>query len=496
LPSRDLPRRHDLTFVAAGILQGDTQTEARMTQASARSVTRSSFWLTIALLVYVVSRLTPATSGLSAAGQGVLGVMLAGVVLWVSEALPLGLTALFVLALLGTVPDVRTTANFVGFASPVVFFLIGAVAIGTALEATGLAARMATVLVRSARGSPRRLYIQMVAALPVLALLLPSAITRNAVLIPAYRDTLATMGIAQSERTGRALMLALGVLNPLASSALLTGGITSMTASALIGEFSWLRWFALMAVPYYALLLLGAVVLRLMVGRFEPRRDPATSEERRAPLSLREARTLAVLVVTAGLWLTDVVHGLSPAIPALFAAVVLVCPKIGVISWREFEARLSWGLVLTVGASLSLAQAMVQAGTADWLGRQFLTVSTTLTQQPMALLLVMTVAVALVHIAITNLAACIALLVPISMTVARAAGVNPVVCALIATIVVDSVILYPVQTASNLIAYESGYFRARDVGRLGLAMLGLTIVVGLGIAVPYWSVLGLPLLTR
>src|SRR5690242_20666595 len=105
-----------------------------MTQASARSVTRSSFWLTIALLVYVVSRLTPATSGLSAAGQGVLGVMLAGVVLWVSEALPLGLTALFVLALLGTVPDVRTTANFVGFASPVVFFLIGAVAIGTALE--------------------------------------------------------------------------------------------------------------------------------------------------------------------------------------------------------------------------------------------------------------------------------------------------------------------------------------------------------------------------
>jgi len=78
----------------------------------------------------------------------------------------------------------------------------------------------------------------------------------------------------------------------------------------------------------------------------------------------------------------------------------------------------------------------------------------------------------------------------------RAAGVNPVVCALIATIVVDSVILYPVQTASNLIAYESGYFRARDVGRLGLAMLGLTIVVGLGIAVPYWSVLGLPLMTR
>jgi solute carrier family 13 (sodium-dependent dicarboxylate transporter), member 2/3/5 len=64
------------------------------------------------------------------------------------------------------------------------------------------------------------------------------------------------------------------------------------------------------------------------------------------------------------------------------------------------------------------------------------------------------------------------------------------------TIVIDSVILYPVQTASNLIAYESGYFGARDVGRLGLAMLGLTIIVGLGVAVPYWGALGLPLLQR
>ena len=75
------------------------------------------------------------------------------------------------------------------------------------------------------------------------------------------------MGIAQSDRTGRALMLALGILNPLASSAILTGGVTSMTASAIIGDFSWLHWFALMAVPYYTLILLGGIALRLMVGR-------------------------------------------------------------------------------------------------------------------------------------------------------------------------------------------------------------------------------------
>jgi sodium-dependent dicarboxylate transporter 2/3/5 len=101
----------------------------------------------------------------------------------------------------------------------------------------------------------------------------------------------------------------------------------------------------------------------------------------------------------------------------------------------------------------------------------------------------------MVHLAITNLAACIALLVPITMTVAKTAGVNPIVCALAVTIVIDSVILYPAQTAANLIAYESGYFGSADVGRLGFAMLALTVLVSLCVAGPYWSILGLPLVS-
>jgi hypothetical protein len=43
--------------------------------------------------------------------------------------------------------------------------------------------------------------------------------------------------------------------------------------------------------------------------------------------------------------------------------------------------------------------------------------------------------------------------------------------------VVDAVILYPVQIATNLLAYETGYYSADDVRRMGLAVLLLTIVV-------------------
>ena len=49
-------------------------------------------WLSLALAICIAARLFPSPLGLTAAGQSVLGVVAAGVVLWVSEAVPLGLT--------------------------------------------------------------------------------------------------------------------------------------------------------------------------------------------------------------------------------------------------------------------------------------------------------------------------------------------------------------------------------------------------------------------
>ena len=454
---------------------------------------RSLLWPAVSLLAYVALRLLPPMAGLGDPSQAVLGVMLAGTVLWMSEAVPLGVAALVVIVLLAINPGLRLSDALQGFTSEVTFFLVGVTAIGTAVEASGLAQRAARFLAASACSSPARLYAQMIVSLPALAFLVPSAITRNAILIPAYREALETMGVTKSGRVGRALMLALGMLNPLASSALLTGGIASIAAATLLGGFSWLRWFVLMAVPYYALIFLGGLYLRLMVGRFEQgvgKKIGGPMPHKR--LSPAELKTLAVLAFTAILWLTDAWHRLSPAIPALIAAIVLLIPRLGGLSWKQFEGKLSWSLILTVGASMSLARTMIDSGAASWLGGLLASGLIGLTDSPMLLIALLVIAVALVHLAITNLAACMAILIPIAVTVAEAAHLNPLVCGLVVTLAVDGIILYPVQTAANLLAYESGYFQTSDVRRLGLGMLVLTVVVSLSV-LPYWSLLAVPL---
>ena len=462
-----------------------------MTRPSAPG--RSSVLTLVALSLYALARCLPVAAGLDRTGQAVIGVALFGMVLWMSEAVPLGVTALSVIVLLGTVPGLRPAHVFGGFAFPVVFFLIGAVGMAAAIEQTGLARRAARRLLAGAGGRPSRLYFQMLVSLPGLALFVPSAITRNAILVPAYREALSAMGLGATDRRARAVMLALGVLNPIASSALLTGGIASMTAASLIGGFSWLGWFSLMAVPYYALLLLGGLVLWFTAPAAEREARPAEPLAPAPALSRSERITIAVLVLTGVLWLTDAWHGLTPAIPALLAAVLLLLPRVGVIAWKELESRLSWALILTVGASLSLANAMSTSTAGPWLGRLFTSAVLHRDAQPLVFVPLLIVMVAVVHLAITNLAACLALLLPIAMTAAREAGLNPVASALIATVAVDAVILYPVQTATNLLAYETGYFTAGDVRRFGLTMLALTILVMVAVTIPYWALIGFPL---
>jgi di/tricarboxylate transporter len=438
-------------------------------------------------------------------------VVVAGVILWIAEALPMGVTALVVLFLLAVSPGGKAAAAFAGFATPVVYFLLGILVIAHAVERSGLAARAARLLLRHAAGRSTRLYAQLVASLPLLALLLPSAMTRNAILIPAYQRAFHHLGIGHAARAGRAVMLCLGILHPLASSIFLTGGTNSLTTATLLGGFTWFRWCVLLGPPYIGLLFLGGVLLRLMVGRFEEggpapadpgrgtRGEPGPAAERAmaasagTPITGPEGRVLFVLGLTTALWATDKFHGWNPAAPALLGAVLLLLPGIGVLTWREFEQSVAWNLVFTVGASLSLAQALGETGAASWFAGVLLGAMPYLAVHPAVLVAALLVMVSVVHLGITNMSACIALLIPVATTLGQGAGLNPTVCGLLVLLAVDVVILYPVQTATNLMAYETGYYGARDVLRLGLAMLALLIVFTLVAILPYWRLMGLPL---
>ena len=217
------------------------------------------------LMAFAVVLLAPAPDGLTGEGQRALAVMALAVGFWTTGALPLAVTgmgAVVLLTLLRAVPDIE--AALYGFSQPVPYFLIGILTLGLGVQQSGLANRMAGYLIRLARGSPRALYAQMLVSFAALTFALPSASTRGAILVHVYEDVMGRWNIESTHPLNKGIMMAMGSLNRLGSTALLAGGITPVVASALIADFSWTRWFLLMAVPFWSILVVGGLAVFLL----------------------------------------------------------------------------------------------------------------------------------------------------------------------------------------------------------------------------------------
>ncbi|NNK93953.1 MAG: hypothetical protein HKP41_06340 [Desulfobacterales bacterium] len=433
-------------------------------------------------------------TGLSVAGQRVLGVAVIAIGLWGTELLPMGVTSMLTVVLLMFSRGVETLGDaLVGFAQPVPYFLIAVLTIGLAVQKCGLAERIARFFLRQCRGRPRALYAHLLLAFPLLTLLLPSATVRTGILVHVYEQALSLSQVPKESALSKAIMMALNSINRLASTAILTGGITPVVAAALIGGMSWSRWLVMMLIPYLALLLIGAGLIFVIYKKGFALHMAEVPNSVSQPLTGAEIRTIVITLAASFLWLSDSFHHLDPAIPAILAWMCLLAPGIGVMSWREFESGLGWNNFFVIAASMSLASALINSGAGSWLAQLIVGRLPVLSDSPLLVVVVLLLAAPPVRLLIPNITGFLSISIPVAMAIAMLTSLNPVVCGLLVMIAGDAVLYYPAQSASSLVVYERGHLSAAEIFWFGCLMTIVAIIVALFVALPYWNFIGEPL---
>jgi sodium-dependent dicarboxylate transporter 2/3/5 len=145
------------------------------------------------------------------------------------------------------------------------------------------------------------------------------------------------------------------------------------------------------------------------------------------------------------------------------------------ITWSE-AARIDWGVVLLYGGGFALGVLSFQTGLAEAIGRGF---TSWLPLRGEFGLLVASVVIAVLVSEATSNTASANMVVPVVISIATAAGVDPLVPALGATLASSLGFMLPVSTPCNAIVYGSGYVPLSRMIRYGalLDVAGIVVVI-------------------
>jgi sodium-dependent dicarboxylate transporter 2/3/5 len=422
---------------------------------------------------------------------------------WVTEALPISVTALVPLVLLPPLSITDIDGAATPYANPLIFLFLGGFIIAQAMQVWQLHRRIALGIVNWVGVRPPSIVIGFILASAFLSMWVSNTATALMMLpiglsiIDLTRDRLAERGEEMPPHFGVVLLLSIaygcnvggmGTLIGTPPNALLAG-FFSESYGVEVGFAQWMIVglpLVVVALPlvYMALTTVYPIELDELPG------GNAIIDEERAHLgtiSKAETRVAVIFVLTALLWITrpllsDVVPGLSDAGIAIGASLVLFVVPSGtedraLLSWEDAE-KLPWGVLLLFGGGLSLASAISETGLAKWMGQGV----SSLEGWPILLVLVCTVALIVMLTEITSNTATTAAFLPILGAVAVGLGQNPFLLAVPAALGASCAFMLPVATPPNAIVYGSDLLSIPEMSRVGLWLNVLFIIVVTGLA--------------
>ncbi len=412
--------------------------------------------------------------------------------LWATGWLPEYLTALcfFALAMISGAAPAATV--FAGFASSAFWLILSGYVLGIAIRKTGLADRAAHALTARLSGSYPRLVAGVVLLTYALAFVMPSNMGRIAVLMPIVLAVADRVGLREGApgRTGLALAVGFGTF--MLSASILPANVPNLVMAGSIESELGIR---LSYLPY---LLLHAPVLGVAKGvaltgclclLFRDRSAAAPATEPPGPLSPAERRLAVLLAVTLLLWLTDSLHGISPAWIGLGAACVCLLPRAGLVTHEEFASQVNFRTCIYVAGILGMAAVVTRGGLAGRLGHALLAVAPLDPAAPFRDFVALVGIASLLNFVVTSNGVP-ALYTPLAATLAAASGFKLMTVLMIQVIGFSTTIL-PYQSAPIVVAVQMGRVPAAAALRLGLLLAAITFAVLVPLDYLWFGLLGM-----
>lgn len=396
--------------------------------------------------------------------------------LWMTEALPLSITALLVPVMAAVMGLGGLKETLAPFANPLIFVFFGGFALASALSAQGLDRWLASRLGYLGKGKFLYTAIWFFVGTAFISMWMSNTAT-TAMMLPLALGMLNQFKSKESQsRNTYFLLLGLAYSASIGGLGTKIGSPPNGIAADKLGiSFSGWMVFGLPAMAVLLPAMIGLLWLLLRPENVVSEQSEITEEK--FVFNRQRWLTLVIFLFTALAWMfgTQLEDLLGFEEMDTWVALIAACAVVSckLVSWKEVQDRTDWGVLLLFGGGLALSAMLGSSGASLFMARLL---GATLEAWPVWAVIAALVAFVIFLGELTSNTATAALLVPIFFTMATEFGLSANQLVLPLALATSCSFMLPVGTPPNAIVFGTGKIPQRAMMKTGF-YLNLVFVV-------------------
>ena len=452
-------------------------------------------------------------SGLSDSAIQVIAVGVWMIIWWMTEAVPLPVTALVPLVLFSLLDVFSTGEATAPYASPIVFLFMGGFLIALAMEKRNLHRRIALNIINITGTHANGIILGFMIATAFLSMWISNTAT-TVMMLPI---ALSVVDLLQDNQEGKPSKsyqrFALGLMLSIAYSANIGGTTTIIGTPPNVVFVGYMQEFYDRQIEFGRWLLIGVpvcvtllTITYLMLTRFlfPPRLQKLAGSDdliknklkELGPMSRAEQLVAAIFFLTAISWIfqstiNDLLGDdyLDNTIVAMAGGILMFVTPTSfsrnefVLDWESTQ-RLPWGILLLFGGGLCLAKGMESTGLVQLVGDRIAGSG----EISLWFLLLLLIAFMLFMTEVMSNVALVVIFVPVVLGIADGLEINPLYLAIPVTLASSCAFMMPISTPPNAVVFSSGYIRMADMVKAGifLNIISVLVLLLVGLTLVQW----------
>ena len=444
--------------------------------------------------------------GLNASAKGVLATVAWVGIWWITEAIPIYVTALLPLILFPLSGGLSLSETATSFGHKYIFLYMGGFILAIAIEKWNLHKRIALTIINFIGTNVINIILGFMLSTAFLSMWISNT-AATVIILPIAMAIVTQLNdnpeteVNENRIFGKALMLGIAYSASIGGISTLIGTPTNLVLAGVVQttfgkEITFSEWFVLGFPIAICLLFLCWYYLTHFAFSFKQKEFPGGRKEialrlkALGKLGYEEKMVLVVFAITAFAWiarsflLQKLVPAMDDTIIAMATVIILFLlptSKKGknLLSWED-AVKLPWGILLLFGGGLTLAVGFDESGLALWIGERL----SALEALPFVLLLLVLIGIVNFMTEITSNIATTAILLPVLVSLAPVLNVHPYYLMIAATLAASCAFMLPVATPPNAVVFGAGYLEMQDMVKKGF-WLNIASIVLLTIFVYY-----------